>query len=459
MRKKKIAVLGAGSMEFGLASLAGIMRTEGLRGVELALVDIDFEKLELVRKIADRMNREWHADMQISSSLQAKDAMGDADFVLMCVAIDREDAWQKDFETCWKHGITSFAENGGPGGFAHAIRNIGLVLPIMRDVEEYAPNALVLNFTNPLTKLCTAIEKLTRVKTVGICHGIGIGYFILTTAMYKELGIRLHQDPGFKWRDDTIQFFEEYQVIGKEHYEIKAAGINHFTWMIDVYDRHTNDSIYPLVKQRMSELPNHFEPLTQDMFRMFGLIPIQSDTHISEYVPYSSDSRENTWQRYNIQPYDYNWSNKRRISHLEYLSKAANGLESLEPLKNGMSERHEFIMDAMMHNKHSYEEAVNIPNKGYISNLPDDAIVEVPGMVDAGGVSGVHVGALPEPIAELCRRQIVINDLLVEAFSSGSRDMVYQMFAIDPMIQDLHVARNLADDLIDANLTYLPAFR
>jgi alpha-galactosidase len=458
MGRNKIVVLGAGSMEFGLASLAGIMRTEGLHGLELALVDIDAGKLDLIRRLADRMNREWRADMQISSSIQAKDALGDADFVLMCVAIDREDAWRKDFEICWKHGVTAFAENGGPGGFAHAIRNMGLVLPIMRDVEVYAPGALLLNFTNPLTKLCTAIEKLTSVKTVGICHGIGIGYFILTTAMHNELGLKLHSEPGFKWRDDTIQFFEEYQVIGKENFEIKAAGINHFTWVLDVYDRQTNESIYPLVRQRMSELPPDFEPLTQDMFKLFGLIPVQSDTHISEYVPYSSDLKEGTWQRYDIQPYDYEWSSRRRETYMNYLRRAADGLESIEPLKSEMSERHEFIMDAIIHNKHAYEEAVNIPNQGYISNLPDGAIVEVPGIVAADGVKGVHVGSLPEPIAELCRRQIVINNLLVDAFSTGSRDLVYQMFAIDPMIQDLDVAKSLADELIEANKDHLPVF-
>jgi alpha-galactosidase len=458
VRNNKIVVLGAGSMEFGLASLAGIMRTEGLHGLELALVDIDAEKLELIRRLADRMNREWDAGMKITSAVRAREALGGAGFVLLAVAVDREDAWKKDLEICFKHGVTAFAENGGPGGFAHAVRNMGLVLPILKEVEELAPEALLLNFTNPLTKLCTAIEKLTQVKTVGICHGIGIGYFILTTAMHKELGIELHPEPGFKWRDDIIEFFEEYQAIGKEHFEIKAAGINHFTWILDVFDRRTHVSIYPLVKQRMAELPQTFEPLTQDMFRMFGYIPIQSDTHISEYVPYSSDIHEGTWKRYNIQPYDFEWSKKRREVYLDYVRRAAAGMESIEPLKHEMSERHEFIMDAVLHNRHAYEEAVNIPNQGYISNLPNGAIVEVPGIVDADGVKGVHVGDLPEPIAELCRRQITINDLLVEAFTSGSRELVYQMFAIDPMIQDLRLAKCLADDLIEASRDHLPMF-
>ncbi len=270
--------------------------------------------------------------------------------------------------------------------------------------------------------------------------------------------VQLHADPGFKWRDDTIKFFEEYQVIGKEHFEIKAAGINHFTWVLDVYDRQTHESIYTLVKQRMLELPQNFEPLTQEMFRIFDLIPVQSDTHISEYVPYSSDPNQGTWKRYDIQPYDFEWSKERREKYLTYLRRAADGLESIEPLKDEMSERHEFIMDAVLHNKHAYEEAVNIPNCGYIANLPDGAIVEVPGLVDADGVKGVYVGNLPEPIAELCRRQITINELLVEAFSTGSRDLVYQMFAIDPMIQDLELAKSLADELIEVNKDQLSVF-
>jgi alpha-galactosidase len=458
LKNQKIVVLGAGSMEFGLASLAGIMRTEGLHGLDLSLVDIDANKLKLIEQLANRMNREWGADMNISSTVQAKEALGGARFVLLCVAIDREDAWKKDLETCWKYGVTSFAENGGPGGFSHAVRNMSLVLPLLKDVEDLAPNAWLFNFTNPLTKLCTAIEKLTKVKTVGICHGIGIGYFILTTAMHKELGLQLHPEPGFKWQDDIIEFFEEYQIIGKEHFEIKAAGINHFTWILDVYDRQTQKSIYPLIKQRLLELPKNFEPLTQDMFRTFGYLPIQSDTHISEYVPYSSDFNEGTWERYNIQPYDFEWSKARREKYLEYVHRAAQGMESIEPLKNEMSERHEFIMDAILHNTHAYEEAVNVPNQGYITNLPERAIVEVPGVVDADGVKGIHVGNLPEPIAELCRRQITINEMLVEAFTTGSRDLVYQMFAIDPMIQDLRVAKQLADELIEANKEHLPAF-
>jgi alpha-galactosidase len=456
--KSKIVVVGAGSSEFGLDSLAGVLRTPELHGLELALVDIDADKLRVVKALADRMNREWDAGMEITAATQAAEALGDARFVLLSVAADREETWKRDHEICWKHGVTSYAENGGPGAFAHACRNLGLILPILRDMERLCPDAYLLNFTNPLTRLCAAICELTSIRCVGICHGIGIGYFILATALHEELGITLHEDPGFKWRDDVIEFFEAYQEIAKAKYEIRAAGINHFTWMLDVYDRQTNLSVYPLVKERMAQLPPIFEPLTQSMFRLFGLVPVQSDTHISEYVPYTADLHEGTWQRYDIQLYDFEWSNERRRKNLKYMLEAAEGRESIEPLKHTASERHEFIMAAMLHNTHAYEEAVNIPNRGYISNLPEGAIVEVPGVVGAEGVTGLHVGPLPEPIAELCRRQLVIDDLLVEAFVTGNRQLVYQLFAIDPMLQDLDEAVSLADELIDAYRDHLPMF-
>ena len=136
MRKTKIVVVGAGSSEFGLDSLAGILRTEELHGLQLALVDIDADKLRVVKALADRMNREWGADMQISAATKAGEALGDAGFVLLSVAADREETWKRDHEICLKHGVTSYAENGGPGAFAHACRNLGLIRPILSEMER-----------------------------------------------------------------------------------------------------------------------------------------------------------------------------------------------------------------------------------------------------------------------------------------------------------------------------------
>lgn len=450
-RNKKIVIIGAGSAEFGLASLAGIFRTEGLHGLELALVDIDADKLNIVQKFAHLMNREWGAEMKISATTERKEALGDADFVILAVAIDREDSWKRDHELALKYGITHYSENGGPGAFAHTCRNLGLILPILKDIEEICPNAYMLTFTNPLTRICTAVHKLSSIQNVGICHGIAIGYFIVATALHEEVGIKLSPDPRFLWQDDRIQVWEEYQKIAKEKYTIKAAGINHFTWILSVREKDTGREVYPLLKEKMAELPEVFEPLTQKMFQLYGLVPVAGDTHVSEYVSFVSDLREGTWERFDIQLYDFEWSKSRRQRTLKFMLDAVEGRESIEPLKHAMSERAEFIIDAMLHNTHAYEEAVNIPNRGYISNLPDGAIVEVPGVVDADGISGVYVGELPVAIAALCRTQLAIDELNVEAFVRGDRSLVYQMFSIDPMIQDPDVAIRLADEYIEKN--------
>jgi alpha-galactosidase len=457
-RNTKIVVVGAGSAEFGLDSLAGILRTEGLHGSELALVDIDADKLRIVEKLAHRMNEAWGAEMRISATTERKEVLGDAGFVILSVAVDREDSWKRDYELALKYGITHYAENGGPGAFAHASRNLGLILPILEDIEVLCPDAYMLTFTNPLTRISTAVHKLSSIRNVGICHGIGIGYFIVATALHEELGIELNPDPRFLWQDDHIEFFAEYQVIAQERYTIKAAGINHFTWILSVREKDTGREIYPHLKEKMAELPEVFEPLTQKMFQIYGLVPVTSDTHISEYVPFASDLREGTWERFDIQLYDFEWAKNRRQATLKFIHDLAEGRESVDPLKEAMSERAEFIIDAMVNNTHAYEEAVNIPNRGYIPNLPEGAIVEVPGVIDADGVSGVYVGALPEPIAALCRTQLTIDELNVEAFVTGDRRLVYQMFSIDPMIQDPDVAIRLADETIEANRDYLPAF-
>lgn len=160
-RNKKIVVIGAGSSEFGLDSLAGIMRTEGLFGSELALVDIDLDKLRVLEKLAHRMNREWQAEMTVRATTRREEVLADAGFVILSVAVDREEAWERDHQIGLRHGITHYAENGGPAAFTHACRNLALILPILKDIEAHCPHAHLLTFTNPLTRICTAVSRLS----------------------------------------------------------------------------------------------------------------------------------------------------------------------------------------------------------------------------------------------------------------------------------------------------------
>ncbi len=443
----KIVVLGAGSADFGIECLAGVFRTPGLRGSVLVLVDIDREKLDLAERIAVRLNDLTGAEIEVLATPSRSDALPEADFVILAVAIDREETWSRDHEVALRHGITHYAENGGPGAFAHTCRNLGLVLPIVRDIERLCPSAHVLTLTNPLTRICSAINTETRLRFVGICHGIGIGYWIVATALHRELGLALPDDPRFLWRDDMIEHFEYSQRVAKERYSIRAAGINHFSWILAVRDLETGEEVLPLVRRRLRELPASFEPLTRRLADVFGLIPVQSDTHVSEYVPFAS--HPDAWEDYGIQLYDFSWARERRKRHEHAVRSMAEGATPVAGILGADSERVELVIDAITNDTHGYEEALNVPNRGYIENLPWGAVVEVPCLVDANGASGIHVGRLPEPIAALCRTQLTIADLNVSAFVTGDRDLVYQLLAIDPMVRDLDTAVRLADEYIE----------
>ncbi len=187
-------------------------------------------------------------------------------------------------------------------------------------------------------------------------------------------------------------------------------------------------------------------------------MPVPGDCHLTEYVPYTSDQREKTWERYNIQSYDPEWGKRRREQGLKLIEDVVEDKASLSALGPLPGERVEILIDSIANDRHFYEEALNIPNRGYIGNLPNGAVVEVPGRIDTKGPTGVAAGNLPEPIAELCRRQIVINELTVEAFHSGDRNCIYQLFAIDPMIQDPDTALALADAYLKLYAGYLPQF-
>jgi alpha-galactosidase len=458
VRNKKIVVIGAGSAEFGCVTLVGMMKLQGLHGFELVLVDIDEEKLKSITALASKMNQAWQADMKISSSTDRTKALPGAGYVMLSVAIEREDLWMRDHETGLKYHITHYAENGGPAAFVHTCRNLGIILPILLDVDNLCRNAVLFDLTNPMQRICTAARSFTNIQTVGVCHQITFGYYLLGLLFRDELGLSFPNDYRFLWTDQGIKdwFSTAYSVM--ERFEIKAAGINHFTWMIDVRDRITGEDLYPLIAEQRKRLPPTFEPLTQKMFDIFGIMPVSGDCHLCEYVPYTSDAREQTWHRFDIQFYDMEWGKRKREEGWKLVRDILEDRVGLDALRFAYSERAEHIIDAIANNRHTYEEALNLTNRGYITNLPNEAIVEVPAIISADGSVGVVVGDLPEPIAELCRRQIAINELTVRAFLKRDRKLVYQLFAIDPMIQDPDVAIQLADEYLELNMKYIPQF-
>jgi len=205
MKNPKIVVVGAGSASFGLSVLGAILQEPGLRGGTLGLVDLNGEGLGKIAALAKRLNREWDTDFTIESSTDRRDMLPGADFVILSIAVDREKCWQSDFDIAKKHGIMHYAENGGPGGFIHAARNIAIVMDIFRDIERLCPDAWLLNFTNPMARICTAAKRHTRVKTLGICHQLSFGYMMLGNLLAKDLGIDVPEGYRFIWREESLR--------------------------------------------------------------------------------------------------------------------------------------------------------------------------------------------------------------------------------------------------------------
>ena len=457
----KIVVIGAGSASFGENTLSALLRSKKLRGSTLALVDRNPNSLDIVHRLANRLNVEWEAQFNISAHTHHRDALEDAEFVVSAIEVGpREELWKSDFEIPLKYGLRQpYAENGGPGGFAHAARNIGPIMEIVHDMEEICPDAWFINFTNPMTRICDAVNRHSQIRSVGLCPQIYIGYVFVGMVLADELGIKV-PDGIEGMHADFMQHALRDQVLKQvsSRIEITAAGLNHFTWIMYIRDRQTGENLYPLFMERFASFDPKFEPLTREVFNTFNFFPVPGDTHLCEYLPWVSDPVTKPWEKYNLRLYDWEtWAGLRDFS-LDRLNDMAEGHLTIDGLLDTDSEGALEIIENIAGDKSHYHVAANTQNIGQIANLPFGAIVETPIHISGMGVDPIHVGALPEPVAEILRREITVGQLCVDAAVEGSREKALQCLLLDPMITDFEVARQILDDYLKAYKEHLPQF-
>ncbi|HSG42916.1 MAG TPA: hypothetical protein VLA72_07165 [Anaerolineales bacterium] len=457
----KITVIGAGSASFGENTLSAIMRSKKLKGSTLALVDRNADSLDIVYRLANRLNVEWDAGFVITSHTDHKEALSESQFVVNAIEVGaRENLWQRDFEIPIKYGVRQpYAENGGPGGFAHATRNIGPIMQIAHDMEDACPDAWFVNFTNPMVRICDAVNRYSKIKAVGLCHQIFAGYGMVGVALAKDLGIEVPEGlTGMHAAVDQHPLQQQVKSQIVPLVDIRAAGLNHFTWILSINDRRTGEDLYPLFKKRFFELDPKFEPLTRDIFSAFDLFPVPGDTHLCEYLPWMSDPQTKPWEQYNIRLYDWELFENVRQFELYRLNEMANGEATIEGLLNTDSEGALEMIENVAGTGNHYHLAANLPNAGQISNLPLDAIVETPVQVNGAGIHPVHTGALPEPIAELLRRELTVAQLCVDAAVEGSHEKALQCLLLDPVITDIDTAKKILDGYLTEHKEYLPQF-
>jgi alpha-galactosidase len=461
VKPPKIVCIGAGSAVFGLSNLATIVRNERLRGSEIVLVDIDEDGLEIITALAQEMNRTWGAGMKIWGTTDRTEALPQADFVVVSVQVGpREEVWELDWQIPLKHGVRQpYAENSGPGALAHTARNVPLILAIARDMEELCPDAWYLNFTNPMIRLTWAVARYTTIKVVGLCHQLYWAYAMAGAVLADRWGLEYPDDFHVHTDYSNVQQLFKGIAQGYAHLDIKAAGLNHFSWVYDIRDKQTGEDLYPLLRQRwLQEFRRDFEPLTREVFEIFGLMPTAGDTHMAEYLAWTHDPITKPWEKYDLKLQSWEENRQRRADRWEQARTIAAGERSVEELRDAVSEGVPEIIEAMVFNDNSYHQQLNLPNNGLIPNLPADAIVEVPGMIARNGVQGIGCPPLPEGIAELCRRELALSSLVVDAAVLGDRQLALQALLLDPMINDIDRARAILDDFLLTFSEYLPQF-
>ncbi len=460
----KISVIGAGSASFGLNTLGSLMRSKKLRGSHLALVDRNPTTLALICRLAERLNRDWDARMTITSHTHHHEALPGTNFVVSAIEVPpRERLWKQDYEITLKYGVHQpYAENGGPGGFAHAIRNVLPVLEIARDMEQECPDAWYINFSNPMVRICDAIHRYSKIKVVGLCHQIGAGYGMVGYLLADKLGIALPNGGDFVFSTHADpKYWHNLGIIGhqaEQKVDIKAGGLNHFTWVMDVRDRQTGEDLYPALREAWQKAAPAMEPLTRRVFNAFGLMPVPGDEHLDEYLPWCSDPQTKPWEKYQLELYDWEMAERGRNDGHAWIGRMGEGVDDVAPLLDADSEGALEVIEAVAAGENAYHKSLNLPNTGQISNLPMGAIVETPGVLTPSGPMAVNVGPLPAGIAELLRREITVGQLCVDAAVTGDRQLALQSLLLDPVITDLDVAQQILDDYLTTYRKYLPQF-
>jgi len=440
----KITFVGAGSTVFARNVLGDCMLTESLREAEMALYDIDGEKLEDSFLILDAMNKTVNnGRAKLTKHLgveNRKAALRDADFVVTAIQVGFYDPCTIiDFEIPKKYGLRqTIADTLGIGGIFRALRSIPVFADIARDIEEVAPRARMLNYVNPMAMITGYMQRYTNVPTVGLCHSVqGCSQGLLND---------LDMDDKIKGRRDVI------------------AGINHMAWLLECRDEDGND-LYPEIRRRAAAMQeeNDWDKVRYEYINKLGYYCTESSEHNAEYnMFFIKDKYPELIDRYNIPLDEYP---RRCISQIE--SWKADKAKILENAERGHTRSYEYgsyIMEAVVTNT-PYKIGGNVLNTGgLIENLPHDACVEIPCMIDGNFVNPCRVGRLPVQLAAMNMTNINVQLCTIEAAHTLKKEHIYHAAMMDP-----HTASELSldeivamcDDLIEAHgsLGYLPKYR
>ncbi len=440
----KITFIGAGSIVFTRNLCSDVLFSPVLQDSTITLMDIDPVRLEQARQVVQAIVDQRGVKARVEATTDRRAAISGADYVVTTFQQGGLEAYRLDIEIPQRYGVEQcVGDTLGPGGVFRALRTIPVLLDICRDMDEVAPDALLLNYVNPMAANCWAVDRGSGRPHVGLCHSV----------------------------QGTSEMLAQWINVPYEEVSYRSAGINHQAFFLEFKRR--GEDLYPLIREAIQRDDIYAEePVRIDIMRHFGYFVTESSGHASEYMPYFRKNaamvNEELVPKFKS-PSDhwFDWARTggylkhciERQAHFEneYEGMIADG--SVVP-KARTHEYGSHIMEAIETNT-PFVIAGNVPNRDLIDNLPQGCCVEVPCLVNSSGIQPTKIGAMPPQLAALNRTNINVQELIVEASLTGNTEAVYHAVMLDPLtgaVCTLDQIRGIVDELLTAQASWLPQF-
>jgi alpha-galactosidase len=427
----KVAIIGAGSVEFTRNVLADLCSFTELHGsVEIALHDIDPERLRIADAVARQVVERTGAGYSVEAHADRKPAFDGSDYLINEIQVGGYGATVTDFEIPKKYGLRqTIADTLGIGGIMRGLRTIPVMIAMGDEMAELCPHGILLNYTNPMAMVPWGVYAGSRFSNVvGLCHSVR----------------------------DTHWFLAETVGVPEEDVRYRTAGFNHQCFVYTFEHRRTGEDLYPRLRERIAADPEGLgRRVRVEIFKLFGYFPTESSEHSAEYVPWMM-RHDDQVERFRILVDDYIFRSDENLAEIEAMKAAIDAGEPVEV------EAHSELASEVIHSMETgtaREIYGNVRNDGLIEGLPDDACVEVPCLVDKNGVLPTRIGAIPPQCLALNRMFVNVVELTVRAAIEERRDLVYQAALVDPnTAATLTTAQivSLVDDLLEAHGDLIP---
>lgn len=455
MRRLKIVLIGAGSSVFTQGLVADFVQAPELGPILLALVDVDAKTLDAITKVVRNMVAHTQADIEVCASVDRRDVLPGADVVVTTIAVGGRRSWEADIAVPRQFGIYQpVGDTTMPGGISRALRMIPAMLEIADDVHHLCPDAYFFNYSNPMTAICTAIDRYSDAKVTGLCHGV------------------IHVE----------HYLARFLGVASSQVRSLGVGLNHLTFLYDV--RVNGQNAWPFVDERIAQQSAEFghdyhsasfaqmddsldppifgdEPFSWTFYRRFGAIPAVLDRHVTEFFPERFRTGDYYGKKLGVDAYSIEQVIAVGERAYENLFDQADGRMPLrEDLFQRNSGEHEQLVDILLSLFHDGRQtySVNLPNRGAVPNLPTNAILELPAVATSRGFHALYIDDFPDMLAAIIRRRLTVVDLTVEAAVHGNKDVFVEALLADGSVTGEATAHQLADALLAAHRAHLPQF-